>query len=162
MFREQCRIGMVIEFGRQNGEMTKGTIIKLNPKMAKVQTLESRGSGRGGHAGAVWNVAYGLMRPATDSSVSLPPIPTPPVASGIVGRLDHAEELILEAIAATYSQLSPENLTCDGELPRHVWMRNKSKFETRLNNLFKSFGRAVSETEVYDWIDQKRKEKQAV
>lgn len=148
MLREDCEIGMVVEFGRENGEWTKGEITKLNRMKAKVKTLEQRGNGRGSHVGAEWGVPYSMMRPVGGKTTSIADEPIP------YNRFqDHAEQCILEAIVATYSQLSPENLTCDGELPRHVWMARQSKLNSRLQSLFKAFGRPVSESVAYKWMD---------
>ena len=54
------RIGDIVLFGRGQGEKTLGEVIKVNRKKVKVKTLESRGNGRGGAAGAVWGVPPSL------------------------------------------------------------------------------------------------------
>jgi len=183
MLREDCRVGMVVEFGRENGEWTKGEIVKMNPMKAKVKTLEQRGNGRGSQVGTEWGVPYSMMRPligtqeVLDFLKSAPQIPCPygeDHPSGDCHHLktdtpipynrfqDHAEQCILEAIVATYSQLSPENLTCDGELPRHVVMANYSKLNARLQSLFKAYGRSVSESVAYKWMEDYNTNKKAV
>lgn len=58
MQREQCKVGMEVWFGRTNGERTKGTVLKCNPKKAKVRQGEARGQ----HPiGTVWTVPYSLI-----------------------------------------------------------------------------------------------------
>lgn len=157
MLKEQCQVGMTIEFGRENGEWTKGQIVKINPKMAKVRTLEARGTGRGGHAGAVWNVSYTLMRPANPSE-ALPVVPT-------VSRADepfpynqfapYHDVCIMNAIADVYNRLSPEWLTADGERPAYQVHALRSNLQNKLNHLFKALGRPVSESVVYKWVEEK-------
>lgn len=44
MQREQVKVGMTVVFGRENGEKTTGKVVKMNPKKAKVEILEDRGS----------------------------------------------------------------------------------------------------------------------
>ena len=161
MLREDCRVGMVVEFGRENGELTKGEVVKMNPTKAKVKTLEQRGNGRGSRVGAEWGVPYSMMRPFGQSvQTAVPNVAEQPISYNRFQ--DHAEQCILEAIVATYSQLSPENLTCDGELPRHVVMANYSKLNARLQSLFKAYGRPVSESVAYKWMEDCNTNKKAV
>ncbi len=62
------------------------------------------------------------------------------------------ESAILDDIKGVYCQLSPENLTCDGELPKYLVQQKYSKLNRELKNLFKELGREVSEEEAYgDW-----------
>lgn len=151
MIREECHVGMVVEFGRENGEWTKGEIVKLNPTKAKVKTLEARGSGRGGFVGSEWGVPYSMMRPVGG------------VATVVEEPLDYnrfrdrAENLVLEAIVSTYHQLEPEWLTADGERPAYQVHALRSKLNTRLSNLFKVIGRTVSEEQAYKWHEMKQK-----
>lgn len=80
MRREDCRVGMVVLFGRENGEQTLGEVIKLNLRSAKVKTLEARGYGRGGKPGTKWRVDYGLMQlaPAHLQKQTTPAAPVSP------------------------------------------------------------------------------------
>lgn len=176
MLRDECRVGMAVEFGRENGEWTKGVVVKMNPKKCKVRTLETRGAGRGNQAGAIWGVPYSMMRcmgndATTNTSIVMQSfaMPNNPAIKTFVSAAqkadepiphnqfrDHAETCILEAICSTYNQLSPEWLTCDGELPAHQVNERRMKLNTRLNYLFKAFGREVSETAAYKWEEEKR------
>ena len=176
MLQDECRVGMLVEFGRSHGEITRGVVQKMNPKKAKVSTLESRGSGRGSVVGATWNVPYSMMRcvgndstthtgiimesfaqpnnPAIKTFVKVASQADEPIPYSQFG--DHADHLVIEAIACTYSQLEPENLTCDGELPAYKVNERRMRLNTRLNYLFKAFGRPVSETIAYKWLDERR------
>lgn len=158
MLREHCKVGMIVEFGRGGGQWTKGQVVKLNPKMAKVKTLESRGFGNGSQVGSLWSVAYDLMRPEC-SGTTAPTFNDPaddPVHYSKFGS--YADNCIMDAIVETYSNLSPECLTADGERPISQVRALKSKFESRLNHLFKALGRPVSETVAYQWAEEKRKQ----
>lgn len=50
------------------------------------------------------------------------------------------------------SALSPENLTCDGELPRHQVREREVRLRNQLEVLEREVGRKVSEHEVEDWL----------
>ena len=58
MLREQCKVGMHVVFGRLSGEKTKAVVLKLNPRRAKLRTLEPRA---GKPEGVMWNVPYSLF-----------------------------------------------------------------------------------------------------
>lgn len=161
MLKEMCRVGMVIEFGRQNGEKTRGEVIKLNPKMAKVRIFEARGRNSG--AGAVWNVGYGLMTEVKCWNPDWGPVPMGEVKNPadedfpynpFTPRCDAA---IMEAIADVYNRLSPENLTADGERPAHQVHALRGNLQRKLDYLFKALGRPVSESVVYKWLEQKNR-----
>ena len=48
-------------------------------------------------------------------------------------------------------QLSPENLSCDGELPRAEVRRRHKKLTAEWKKLEKEVGRTVSETEAWEF-----------
>lgn len=147
MMIHECRVGMVVEFGRENGEWTKGEVVKINPTKAKVKTLEGRGAGRGSFAGAVWSVPYSMMRTAGSAPVATAnpaelPFPYSPF---------HEDNLIMKAVVAIYNSLSPENLSWDGEKPRHRVVADRNRLERKLGHLFQALGRPVSESVAYQW-----------
>ena len=53
-------------------------------------------------------------------------------------------------------QLSPENLTCDGELPRSQVNAKLKKLKAQWAALEKEVGFSVDEGEVWNWIDEIR------
>lgn len=65
------------------------------------------------------------------------------------------EYFIREDILRCYSQLSPENLTCDGELTKTQIRAKQSKLNKELKSLFKEFGRPVMEEEALGWTRKK-------
>jgi hypothetical protein len=140
--RENCRIGMKVYFGRPNGAKTLGVITKLNSK-AKVKTLEIRGSGRGSIIGTEWGVPYSMLTPA-DTVVPLI-TPTPQSSYG-------EDKHIMQAIRALYNNLSPENLTCDGEISGNEVAQRSATYHRKLNALFTALGRHVSEEEAYSTL----------
>lgn len=154
MIREECRVGMVVEFGRDSGEWTRGTIIKVNPTKAKVKTLEARGSGRGSFVGAEWSVPYSMMRPATSAGVGTPYIPSDPSDAPLSEYMSHGDTCIVLAIVDAYNSLSPEFLTADGERPMSQVHALRRKLENRLSHLFIALGRRVSEKVAYDWAEK--------
>lgn len=56
--------GQEVLFGRPNGEKTRGEIVKLNPKKAKIKQLDNRGTHRNYPIGTVWAIPYSLIFPA--------------------------------------------------------------------------------------------------
>jgi hypothetical protein len=169
MLREHCKVGMKVMFGRPNGEKTLGEVVKTNPSKCKVKTLAVRGEGRGSDVGTVWTVPYSLMTPAgvafLDEFNSLPPTSFFPQGQAAIldpadlplpyNKFSHGDNLIIEAIVDTYSRLSPENLTCDGERPAAQVRALGNTLNHRLKHLFMALGRPVSETVAYKWHDEK-------
>lgn len=161
MTRDQFHVGQKVIFGRGRGEQTLGEIVKLNPTKAKVKTLESRGNGRGAVVGAVWTVPYSLMRDAGVSMIdtlnSMPPVNlglNP--ADAPVSVYGHGDECIMEAIIDTYNRLSPEWLTCDGELSRTQVISKRNSLNAKLNHLFRALGRPVSESAAHKWAENRK------
>jgi hypothetical protein len=154
MRSSQCHVGQRVRFGRPNGQQTVGTVIKKNPAKAKVQLEEARGTGRGSPAGSIWLVPYAMMSPA-DGDVAdavadaLPPLQFSQSCGG-------ADEHILSAICHCYGDLSPENLSGDGELSAARIRQRRAEIERRLQGLFQAFGRSISEEEIYAWQEQRR------
>lgn len=141
MLREHARVGMKVIFGNQTGENTLGQIFKCNRVRAKVRILESRGQ----HSmGTTYNVPYEVMYPADNlTETKLPKLKYNP--------FNYVDNCLLLAMYSLYGELSPENLTCDGELS-HFQVRNKAMMlKDKLNKIFTAFGRMVEEDEIYSW-----------
>jgi hypothetical protein len=71
---------MTVVFGRGRGAHTKGTVVKLNDKKAKVQTLEARGVAG---SGTVWGVPYSMMQPCEYIAPEPPPYPNGLTITGV-------------------------------------------------------------------------------
>lgn len=141
---------MQVRFGRDNGEKTVGTVIKMNPTKAKVQILEQRGNGRGSVPGATWNVPYSLMEPA-DGEVPAAPLAKVPLP---FTPFDSITNHLICAVNDIYGALSPENLSCDGELSRAQVQAKYSRLQRQLKGCFAALGREVSECEAYAYCEQ--------
>jgi hypothetical protein len=139
---------MEVIFGRGNGEQTRGTVTKLNRVKAKVKTIDARGVA---FAGAEWSVPYSMMRPA-GGAVGQVVNQQPPIA---YFPFSHIDNLILEAINACYSELSPENLTCDGEASPAQVNAKRVKLNRQLRGLFQAYGREVDEKTALCWFQEK-------
>lgn len=150
--RDSFRLGMKVRFGRRRGEKTLGKIIKMNPKAAKVETLEERGySNR--PVGQVWTVPYSLMTPAEGETANVvAPVQREPIKYNPFNE----DNPFLELVMGVYSGLSPENLTADGELPMSVVNQKRAKYNRQLRGLFMALGREVSEDEAYEWYRSKQ------
>lgn len=137
--------GDKVYFGRSNGEKTLGEIVKVNRKTYKVKTLEVRGAQKVRGAGVVWKVPHSLCTPATEARPARNTRVEPPVES--LPKRTEAE--VLRDIDGVYCSLSPENLTCDGELSRSAVRRKAAGLRARLKRLFRELGREVTEDECY-------------
>lgn len=146
--RSDFKAGEVIFFGRDRGEKTKGEIIKLNPKRAKVKQLEGRGTNKAHDVGTIWTVPYSLIDKIGEHGQPLPR-EEKPIEFDIFQ--DAVEVHILLAINAAYTALSPENLTCDGEAPHHMVRERQSTLNRQLAHLQEAFGRPVSEEAAWKW-----------
>lgn len=63
---------------------------------------------------------------------------------------------IMRKIVDCYGRLSPENLTCDGELSARQTRHRRRDINKELEGLFAQLGRKVSETEAWDWYEKNR------
>jgi len=188
------KIGDKVLFGRNQGEQTLGTVVKVNPSKIKVRQDESRGTMRTYAVGTVWTVPPALCRLADGKT------PVVPVADaltlkvgqtvefegfswaargtatvqGVVtkvgqgayevygeGRTQVLQYTQVKAVAArpfetvksvcldVYTSLSPENLFCDGELPRSQVASRAAAYHRALKALFIEAGREITESEAY-------------
>jgi hypothetical protein len=80
MNREDCKVGMTVSFGRGRGAHTKGRVLKVNDKKAKVETLEQRNSNA---AGTIWNVPYSMLTACEFVAPEKPPYPNGLTITGV-------------------------------------------------------------------------------
>lgn len=134
----EFRAGEKVFYGRTRGEKTLGEVIKVNPSRIKVKQLEARGVHP---VGTIWNVAPSLCSKAGSDcggrAVEAPPAPKRPEAD------------IMREINGLYNSLSPENLTCDGEIRGRAVLVRARGFRAKLQACFRELGRTVSEDEAY-------------
>lgn len=135
--------GDTVYFGRTHGEKTLGEVVKINRVTVLVKQLEARGSFKDHPIGTMWKVALNLCSPVEGGSA--------PVAAPAVRR---PELEIMREILRTHSSLSPENLSCDGERSRSEVARWRAHYNRQLKVLFAEVGRAVSESEAFDYLER--------
>jgi hypothetical protein len=168
------KYGDLVHFGRTHGEKTLGRVLKVNRKTVKVEQLEARGQFRSYPVGTKWNLApvfverapEGASAQAVTKPENLISVPSPEQAALLaeVERLKRenaalkarrspapkrAEATVLDEIRNVYGQLSPENVSCDGELPRSEVARRVAALNRQLRALFAELGRPVSESEAF-------------
>lgn len=137
-------IGSRVRFGRGNGEKTLGTVVKHGRSKLKVRQDEARGRNRSYAVGSIWTVPPSLCTLVGDGSASTAATPAKPKRS---------EAEILADIQGIYGALSPENLTCDGELSRAQVRRKAANLRGQLRALEVELGRKVSEFEaIYGYV----------
>lgn len=205
------KVGDKVIFGRQNGEQTHGTVVKVNSVKCKIRQDETRGTLRERPVGTIWTVPFSLIRLADGSTptAALTPLPVQSAVTwkigdkvsfntrgqtftGTVTKVNQKsvsvqtstgmwrvgpsllrkatgaevatppaarrpEAQIMADILATYSALSPEYLTCDGELPRHLVVKRRTALGQKLRALQMELGRLVSESAAYQWFENQRK-----
>lgn len=150
--------GDLVFFGRTHGEKTLGRVLKVNPKSVKVEQLESRGTMREYRVGTKWRIAPKFCSPAPASALQAP-VMAPEVQARLAAGQDRdfafmtgqkrPEAEILRDIRGIHAQLSPENLTCDGELPRSEVARREKALNRKLASLTAELGREATMTEIY-------------
>jgi hypothetical protein len=142
----EIKIGDKVYFGRTHGERTFAEVVKINPKKLKLKQLEARGV----HAvGTLWTVPPSLCTPAP--SGARPGAAPPPVAP-VAPKPKRPDTEILKEIGYLYGSLSPENLSCDGELSRSATARRGAGLNRRLKECFVEIGRHVTESEASDAV----------
>lgn len=193
------KVGDKVIFGRNQGEQTEGTVVKVNRTKLKVRQDESRGTMRSYPVGTIWTVPPSLCRKVGAGAPVGTPLVTPKpttttlkvgqtvtfegfdwaarskgTVTGIVTlvnaqsyevygpqgtrNLDASQvqaapkrpfDEVKGIIQGVYAGLSPENLTCDGELPRAQVQRRSAELRRALKALFIEAGREVLESEAY-------------
>jgi hypothetical protein len=63
---------------------------------------------------------------------------------------------VMEKFAVLVQEMSPENLTCDGELSQSRVNQKWKKLNKQWGKLEKELGRTITEDEVWDWIVKSR------
>lgn len=137
------KVGDKVIFGRTHGEQTHGTVVKVNRTTVLVAQDEERGVFRTRSVGTKWKVPFSLCRLAGAAAVSAPAVVAP--------KPRRSEDAIMRDILGVYASLSPENLTCDGELPRFAVAARATRLRAQLRELETELGRRVSEDACWAW-----------
>jgi hypothetical protein len=133
------QVGDKVVFGRENGEKTLGTVVKVNAKSVTIRQDEERGASRVREVGTMWRVHPSLVSHASADAA-------PPVTA------KRAEREIMLDILAMHTALSPECLYADGERSRSQARARASQLNARLAELQREIGRNVSESEAYAYV----------
>lgn len=152
MIKNDCRVGMLVEM---LPEGIRAVVIKVNPKRAKVKTIDvMQGRGRGGDPGSTWSCPYSMLRPLVGEKATVvmksyeqpdnPGIKTfmnrEALAEMDVGDLEPHEEHIMRAICMVYDLLDDQSRN-DGY-----------KLHSKINSLFTALGREVSKDAAEKWL----------
>ena len=155
--------GQIIVFGRTCGEQTLAKVIRVNQRTLSVVTLEERGASARKGAGRKWRVGPSLCRAATEAEIERSGASQ---ASARSARRDKAkrraamrrpiapsrrrsEDEILHDLRRVECNLSPENLTCDGELPQYQVRRRAAKLNRERRALVAELGREPTDAEIW-------------
>ena len=132
------KVGDRASFTAQAGRVVTGTVTRVNTKTV---TLEGCDDGSRGY-----RVPPSMLRAAGASAA--PPAPAAP---------RRADDAIMGDIFRAYGDLSPENLSCDGELSRSQVATRRAAVNRRLAALQAEMGRRVSEDEAWRWWSANRR-----
>jgi len=146
---DKFKVGDKVTFGRPNGEKTLGTVVKINSATVVVMQDEERGVHRTRAVGTKWKVHPSLIQLVTSASVN-----TNVEVASVKPKRSEAE--IMRDLMNAYAMLSPENLSCDGELSRTETILRGRKIRARIVNLHSELGRYVDEDECYRWYAANR------
>ena len=150
MNKEDCKKGMLVIFGE---DKCRGVIVKLNPKRAKVTTLDSH---KNRMVGITWSVPYRMMWPVVggeevSNEMVMKSFQEPnnvaikawsEAQKGIRPKREYIFEdaMIMQAIHAIYLRLeSVEGI-------------NRRELSEKINLLFRAIGRDVSKSEADEWM----------
>ncbi|NBR67780.1 MAG: hypothetical protein EBT79_11010, partial [Actinobacteria bacterium] len=130
------KVGDRASFTSQSGRVVTGTVSRVN---LKTVTLEGCDDGSRGY-----RVPPSMLRPAATVAAPVPATPR------------RAEDAVMRDILNAYAALSPENLTCDGELRGRAVVTRRAAINRRLADLQTELGRRVSEDEAWRWSVTRR------
>lgn len=149
MKKEDCRKGLVVLFGEDN---CRGVVIKVNPKLAKVSTLDSH---KGRKPGLIWRVPYAMMSPVVGDQVgtemAMRSFANPDDTAvktwashrpntDIPEKLEEEDYHILSAIHILHTKLAGLELG------------DRAHVSGKIHLLFRSIGREVSKESVEKWM----------
>jgi len=129
-------VGDRATFTSKSGRVVTGTVTRVNTKTV---TLERCDDGSRGY-----RVPPSMLRPAATVAAPAPATPR------------RAEDAVMRDILNAYAALSPENLTCDGELRGRAVATRRAAVNRRLADLQTELGRRVSEDEAWRWSVTRR------
>lgn len=152
MEKSECRVGMIVEM---IPDQVKAVVIKLNPKRARVRTLDHFKS-RGSNPGSIWNCPYMMLRPVVGehTTVVMKSFEQPD-NQGIkvymkaaeeadlpLEDLDPTDELIVRAIREIYTKIDDST------------GNSRYSLSHKINALFTALGREVSQKAAEEWFSR--------
>lgn len=161
MRKEDCKVGMLVYFGdatktsrRFKGKASRGVILKLNPKRAKVRSLDPAGRWP---AGVTWNCSYGSLVPVVGgdevtNEMTMRSFENPGDAGikawseaqksrkTLPESLKSEDEHLMRAICEIYGKIDD------------VQTRERGELSMKLNLLFRAIGFEVTKTEAEAWM----------
>lgn len=136
---------MKVSFGRPNGEKTIGIVKKVNAKSVKIEQTEIRGRQKTHAIGTVWTVGKSakLITIIPDGAVF-------PATRRFAMPSKRSDAQIINELQRVECRLSPENLSCDGELSRTEVRRRYNRLMSEKKALIAELGREPTFDELWD------------
>lgn len=143
------RVGNIVSFVHSGVTFT-GLIEKVNKVTLGIRlTEDSTLNGKVYHKGQKVNASKSLVPDGTTPATHKAPKPRPEPPK--YNPFTHVDNYILAAISIVYHQLSPENLTCDGELRGHALYAKEANLKHKLRHLCEAYGQDLDEEDIYAW-----------
>jgi hypothetical protein len=157
MKKEDFSVGMIVKFGADrfgHDNMARGVIIKINPKLARVKSLEQTGKWP---AGAVWRCPYRSLVPVVGGSE---------VSNEMTMRsFQNPNDTAVKAWSARQKSMEsvPKSLKAeDKHIMRAIHeiyqrldkcgVRERNELSVKISLLFRAIGREVPKDEVEEWM----------
>ena len=134
-------VGDRVSFTAKDGRVVTGTVTRVNEKTVTVERCDDGSRG--------WRVSPSMLRAPSTTAAS-----TPAQTATVAPR--RADDVVMRDIVNAYSDLSPENLTCDGELRGRAVATRRAAINRRLADLQSELGRRVSEDQAWAWYMRNR------
>lgn len=140
-----------------HGQNAKAEVLKRNPKNCKVKLLEPLGKFP---VGCVINAPHSMCGGPQGASPAAPVAPKRQMPDYRSPFFPSFDRHLIAAISCLHSQLSPENLHCDGERPAAEAHRLGVALRRKLAALEAVLGYSVDESEGFEavqhWAGEKR------
>jgi hypothetical protein len=158
--------GTKVIFGTENGAQTQGTVIKINRARAKVRQDEARNSRP---VGTIWGVPASLMRTSDGKFITndweiVDQKPTVGFKLPAAGANDMPSVIWMQTyeheihiLSVLYANLSPENLTGDGELGITEVRARRAEIDRKMRAVEVLMGRPMSEDVTFRCIEELEK-----
>jgi len=157
MKKEDFQVGMIVKFGAErfgHDNMVRGVIIKINPKMARVKSLEKAGKWP---AGSVWRCPYRNLVPVVGGSevsneMTMRSFETP---NDTAIKAWSARQKSMESVPKSLKAEDKHIMRAIHEIYQRLdkcGVRERNELSMKISLLFRAIGREITKAEVEAWM----------